>query len=303
MLDTTASADLVAHLSELADAGTAVVLCEHREAMVRAIPSLRTLRLETAATPRVVSAPFPCSPCDHAPRLEVKGLTVRLGGRTVLQDLSFSAAGGVLVAVVARNGIGKTTLLRALAGLQPAEGEVCVDGRRPDLGMVFQNADLQLFNGTGRDEILYRVPNPDVALYNWLVESLGLSAYETTPPLLLSEGEKKRVALATVLMRRPRDGLLLDEPAVGQDTAQKALLVRLARELTRAGQIVLVTTHDLALAVQADRLLLLDRDGFVADGPPATVLADRGAWERLGLLVPDWVRAGPQAPEPENGPS
>jgi energy-coupling factor transporter ATP-binding protein EcfA2 len=107
----------------------------------------------------------------------------------------------------------------------------------------------------------------------------------------LSEGEKKRVALATVLMRRPRHGLLLDEPAVGQDSAHKTRLMRVAHALARAGKLVILTTHDLALAAHADRLLLLGPAGLVADGPPGVVLRDTQAWQRLGLMVPPWVHA------------
>ena len=295
MLDTTAAAELVTHLADLADSGTALVICEHRREMVGAIPRLHTITLPGHAQEEVpVHLPHP--PADHAsPVLEVSGLTVHLGGRPILHGLSFSASGGEVLAVVGRNGVGKTTLLRALAGLQKYEGAVAVDGRPPDLGMVFQNADLQLFNATVRDEILYRVPDPDLALYAWLLEALGLARYEQVPPLLLSEGEKKRVALATVLMRQPRHGLLLDEPAVGQDGSHKVMLIHLARALAHAGKLVILTTHDLALAAQADRLLLLGPDGFVADGPPEAVLRDQAAWARLGLLVPDWVHAATPA--------
>ncbi len=293
MLDTTAAAELVAYLVDLADSGTALVICEHRREMVGAIPDLRTISLPGHAQKEVRDAQ-PHLPVDPTPPiLEVSGLTVHLGGRPILHDLSFSASGGEVLAVVGRNGVGKTTLLRALAGLQKHQGAVLVDGRPPDLGMVFQNADLQLFNATVRDEILYRVPDPDLALYAWLLEALGLGRYEQVPPLLLSEGEKKRVALATVLMRRPRHGLLLDEPAVGQDSSHKAMLIHMSRALVRAGKVVILTTHDLALAAQADRLLLLGLDGFVADGPPAAILHDQAAWARLGLLVPEWVHAPP----------
>jgi energy-coupling factor transporter ATP-binding protein EcfA2 len=300
MLDSTAAVELVDHLADLARCGTTVVVCEHREEYLRPIPQLRTLRLDGAALPDVPIPDFNFPAKASAAGLEVSGLTVRLGGRTILRDLSFSAAGGQVLAVVSRNGVGKTTLLRVLAGLQKHDGSVTMNGGRPDrstegsrlgLGMVFQNADLQLFNATLRDEILYRLPDPDMALYTWLLEALGLARYEMTPPLLLSEGEKKRAALATVLMRRPRHGLLLDEPALGQDAAHKATLLRLARALAAAGQLVVLTTHDLTLATQADRLLLLSPDGFLADGPPAEILLDREPWDRAGLSVPDWVHA------------
>jgi energy-coupling factor transport system ATP-binding protein len=291
MLDSTAATELVDHLADLARCGTTVVVCEHREEYLRPIPRLRTLRLDGAALPEATVPDFNFPARTPPPQLGVSGLTVRLGGRTILRDLSFSAAGGQVLAVVSRNGVGKTTLLRVLAGLQKHDGSVTMNGGRPDLGMVFQNADLQLFNATLRDEILYRLPDPDMALYTWLLEALGLARYETTPPLLLSEGEKKRTALATVLMRRPRHGLLLDEPALGQDAAHKATLLRLAQALAAAGQLVVLTTHDLTLATQADRLLLLSPGGFLADGPPAEILLNREPWDRAGLSVPDWVHA------------
>ena len=303
MLDTTSASELVQHLIDLARSGTAIVICEHRAKYLRDVPNLQTVRLDGLALGgdqggsgerlRFPSSALPEFPASSAPdfRLDVSDLGVRLGGRSVLRDLSFSAAGGQVLAVVGRNGVGKTTLLRALASLQKHTGTVRVDGDRPDLGIVFQNADLQLFNATVRDEILYRLPDPDVARYCWLLDALGLRRYEDVPPLLLSEGEKKRVALATVLMRGPRHGLLLDEPALGQDARHKARLIRLARALAAAGHLVIMTTHDLELAANADRLLLLGQEGFVADGPPAQVLRDDAAWKKVGLVVPAWVSA------------
>jgi energy-coupling factor transporter ATP-binding protein EcfA2 len=292
MLDSTAADELVAHLAGLVDSGTTVIACEHREEYLQALPGLRTLRLE-GVTPPETGVPalraHPGGPSAH--RLEVEGLSVSLGGQPVLHDLSFSLDSGQVVAIVGRNGVGKTTLLRSLAGLQKHEGSVRMNGSRPDLGLVFQNADLQLFNATVREEILFRVPEPDMALYEWLLRALGLARYEQSPPLLLSEGEKKRVALATVLMRRPRDGILLDEPSLGQDMAHKTMLIRLARSLADSGQLVILTTHDLPLAAQADHLALLGPAGFVTSGPPAEVLGDDAAWARLGLSVPAWVRA------------
>ncbi len=296
MLDGAAAADLVAHLADLAGAGTTVVVCEHRAEYVQSIPDLQIVRLNGSKSPALSPLPATDVPITRHPHLAPFTLTVsdvgvRLGQRAILRDVSFTAAAGEVIAIVGRNGVGKTTLLRALAGLQAHTGSVTIDGGPPDLGMVFQNADLQLFNATVRDEILYRLPDPDEGYYAWLLGLLGLDRYEATPPLLLSEGEKKRLALATVLMRRPRHGVLLDEPSLGQDAVHKARLIRLARALAETGQLVILTTHDLPLAAQADRLLLLGpgESGIVADGPPAEVLSDEPAWERLGLRVPAWV--------------
>jgi len=298
MLDGAAVVELVDHLTDLARSGTTVVICEHRPEYLQAVPTLRTIQLNE---PKTVSALDPR--CEAAVpmfsfrtlpfRLEVSGLTVCLGGRAVLRDLHFGASGGEVIAVVGRNGVGKTTLLRVLAGLQKHQGRVVVNGERPDLGLAFENADLQLFNATVRDEILYRVPDPDMALYRQLLDALKLSRYEEVPPLLLSEGEKKRVALATVLMRKPRHGVLLDEPSLGQDNAHKAMLMRIARGVANSGQLVILATHDPTLAAQADRLLLLGTEGLVADGPPSQVMRSPVPWAQIGLSVPSWVHIPP----------
>jgi energy-coupling factor transport system ATP-binding protein len=305
MLDTTAVENLVTHLAELVRGGTTVVICEHRAEPLRRVSGLKTLSLDRNGA---CSLPSSCEPLPQPVEpfvLDVSHLSVRLGNQLVLDDLHLRLSGGEVVAIVGRNGVGKTTLLRALAGLQPHQGNVLAKGQgnvlakgqgnvlagrqRPDLAMVFQNPDTQLFNATVRDEIRYKIADPDEGWYDWLIDSLGLCDYEGTPPLLLSEGEKKRVALAIALMRRPAHGVLLDEPALGQDAAHKARLMRLARSLAHAGRLVLLTTHDLSLAAQADRLLLMARSGFVADGPPAEVLSNAEAWVQAGLLVPDWL--------------
>jgi len=292
MLDGDAAADLTAALAGLAAQGTAIVACEHRLEWLELLPGLRTLHLTSPTTPPETARAMLPPAQKRAPfTLEVRGLSVRRGDTEVLHNLDFRAHGGEVVAIVGRNGAGKTTLLRALAGLQRAEGTIAVEGEPPDLGMVFQNPDVQLFNASVREEILYRIATPDREHYTWLLSALGLERYEDTPPLLLSEGEKKRLALATVLMRQPRDGILLDEPALGQDDGHKSRLLRLARVLADAGQLVILTTHDLALAAQADRLLLLADGHIIAEGTPAAVIEDTDACRRAGMRTPE-RRAG-----------
>ncbi len=293
MLDSTAATDLVAHLEALAQAGTAVVICEHRAEYLHAVPNLSCVQLDGAPSPadpaESLSPPSAFAAGASPFTLHVSELSVDLGKHAILRDLTFLAESGQVLAIVGRNGVGKTTLLRALAGLQAYRGEITVAGQPADLGMVFQNPDLQLFNATVRDEVLYRLAAPDLNLYRWLMAMLGLSRYEEMPPLLLSEGEKRRLALAMTLMHGPRHGVLLDEPALGQDAAHKAILMRLVHALADAGQLVIFTTHNLPLAAQADRLLILGEDGLVADGPPAEVLRDADPWAEVGLYVPDWV--------------
>ncbi len=291
MLDSTSAIELVGYLADLGRAGTTTVLCEHRVEYCRAIPELRVVTLRGRPADLPGAAPEdPPLPALSSCRLEASGLSVEIAGRPILRNVSLALEGGQVVAVVGRNGVGKTTLLRALAGLQKHRGTVTVNGSRPDLGLVFQNADLQFFNATVRDEMLYRLPRPHRRYYVWLLQVLGLAGHEDVPPLLLSEGQKKRLALATVLMRRPRHGVLLDEPALGQDGAHKALLLRLAHALARSGQLVVMTTHDLTLAAQADRMLVLGPEGLVADGAPRTLLLDEAPWRQIGLVVPEWVK-------------
>ena len=297
MLDTTAALEFVAHTQELRHAGTAVVYCEHRQEYLRHLPGLQHLALgEKEPNPDSPAAvpPWPL-PGDGPLSLQAHGLTVPRGGRTVIQDLDLTLDGGQITAVVGRNGVGKTTLFRALAGLQPYTGSIDVRTRaataQPQLGIVFQNPDLQLFNASVREEVLYRLANPDMRLYAWLMAALALERYAETPPLLLSEGEKRRVALATMLMRLPPHGLLLDEPALGQDDTHKAIMLGLLRAYASSGHIVAYSTHDLELAAQADELILLGPQGIAAQGPAAQVMRNENAWQSLGFVLPEWVRA------------
>lgn len=292
MLDTTATLNFAADLAKLVAAGTAVIICEHRTHALQALPNLRELVLSgSSPVPNSTQSALTWSATPPL-ELTVAGLHVTLGHQPVLSNFNMKATGGEIVALVGRNGVGKTTLLRTLAGMQRYEkGSVRVNGRLPQFGLVFQNPDLQLFNASVRDEILYQMPQPDMPHYHNLLAALGLALYEDTPPLLLSEGEKKRLALATVLMRKPAHGLLLDEPTLGQDANHKAILLELLRQIANSGQLVLITTHDLPLAVQANRIVLLGDAGILADGPPDVVLANTKAWEAASLHIPSWIKA------------
>lgn len=293
MLDPTAATGLVEYLEQIAALGTTVAVFEHRQEYFSGARKARFLQLGDPLK-AVGSQPDLQLPPRDSFQLSMEGVTVEIPGHKVLDDISLTLESGQFVAVVGRNGVGKTTLMRTLLGLQKYNGQIRVvskDGEDPpDLGMVFQNPDLQLFNASVREEILYRVPNPDLRFYRHLITAMGLEPYENTPPLLLSEGEKKRLALALVLMRQPSHGLLLDEPSLGQDQAHKDTLVRLLRAVADSGRLVVITTHDLALAAQADRMVLLGFDGVVADGDTADVLQQETAWDSIGIRVPDWLR-------------
>jgi energy-coupling factor transport system ATP-binding protein len=291
MLDAAAAERLIRYLGDLVRQGTTVIVCEHRIEPLQTLPNLRQIDLAAPSEAGVdadLASPYPVDAGEDF-ELRICDLSVRLGGRPVLDRLHMRARGGQVLAIVGRNGAGKTTLLRALTGLERFRGHITVGQERPDFSLVFQNPDLQLFNPTVRAEILFKLPDPDMARYRWLVQALGLEGYEETPPLLLSEGQKKRVALAIALMQASRHGVLLDEPALGQDQRHKHRLAQVARALAAAGRLVVMTTHDLALAAHADRMLLLDEGKIVAEGPPAELLTTPSVWKQVGLFVPPWI--------------
>lgn len=293
MLDTTAVYDFVSLLQDAVASGTSVVICEHRSEPLSRL-QLRVIDLgnNTGCPP---SFDLPNWPYKLLQPFELltEGLSVDLGRRRILDNVDLSLRSGQVSAILGRNGSGKTTLLRSISGFQPYQGKVSVCNaagfEQAVLGMVFQNPDLQLFNPSVKEEILFRLARPDLEFYSWLLDGLDLRRYENTPPLLLSEGEKRRLALATVLMRSPKHGILLDEPALGQDKAHKEMLMMILRAVASAGYVVAFATHDLELAAQADRLILLGAGSVVASGTPKEMLSDGKVWEQVGLRLPEWV--------------
>ncbi|MBN2554883.1 MAG: ABC transporter ATP-binding protein [Anaerolineales bacterium] len=285
MLDSTAEQELIQELERASGEGTAAILFEHRETELRLLENLNRLELDGKSPPQHTLAP--CLSWKPMPSFElwVRDLGVTLGGKRVLDQINVDFHGGEIVAIVGRNGAGKTTLLRALAGLQKHDGALRLqgDGEPLQLGLVFQNPDLQLFNASVREEILFHIEQPDPDYYRWLLDVLALTRYDQAQPLLLSEGEKKRLGLGTVLMRRPRHGILLDEPSLGQDEAHKKTLMHLLQYVATLGRLVVVTTHDLELARQADRVILLGGEGIAGDGPAAEIFARQDLWESIGL--------------------
>jgi thiamine transport system ATP-binding protein len=206
--------------------------------------------------------------------LEARGITVRFGDRTVLDDVSLEVADGEVVALLGPSGSGKSTLLRVLAGLLAADaGSVWLEGRdvttvpthRRGLGMVFQ--DEQLFphldvsanvgfglrmHGMARLLLARRVEE--------LLELVGLAGFGGRRVVTLSGGEAKRVALARSLATRPAV-LLLDEPLTGLDRElHDRLAIDVAAILRSTGTTAVLVTHDPdEAATIADRTITLPR--------------------------------------------
>ena len=221
-------------------------------------------------------------------------------GFEALRGVDLRIEDGEKVALVGPNGAGKSTLMLQLNGtLVPSHGDVRVAGLRVgkptirevrrEVGLVFQDPDDQLFSptvfddvafgplhmGLGADEVHRRV---EAAL-----ASVGMSGFDRRVPHRMSLGQRKRVAVATVLSMDPSI-LVFDEPSAGLDPRGRRELIGLLRALE---QTMLVSTHDMRLVAEVfPRTIVMDGGVIVADGPTATILHDEPFLEAHGLEAP-----------------
>jgi len=208
-------------------------------------------------------------------------------GQQALTDVNLTIYQGETVALIGPNGAGKSTLLLHLNGILHSNGAVKVFGRpvddknlrwvRSKVGLVFQNPDDQLFSPTVFDDVAFGPINLGYAeaevrkMVARALDGVGMRGYERRSPHHLSVGEKKRIAIATVLSMNP-EILVIDEPTSNLDPGSKWSLIELLRglEITK-----IVASHDLEL-VQAlcHRAIVLDRGVIIADGATSHILAD-----------------------------
>ena len=254
-------------------------------------------------------APPPAMDGDP-PRLEWRGVAAGYEGKAVLRDVSSRLGPDEVVAVLGPNGSGKTTLFKTAIGLVPRmAGDVLVDGssiaRRSVaelaaiFGYVFQNPSQMLFARSVREELLFGPRNMgrDPARFDELAaDSLRRVRLDEEdqildrPPLTLSFGQQKRLALAVALALEPRT-LVLDEPSAGQDHRSATAFMTEVRRIAGLESVYFVT-HDVDLALTyADRIILLREGTVVADGPPLDVIADRDRWESCNLAYTSLMEA------------
>jgi cobalt/nickel transport system ATP-binding protein len=240
---------------------------------------------------------------------EVNAVSFRYLQVAALNGLSMHVHRGERVALLGANGSGKSTLLRLLAGLyfpergdisffgerlteQRLENEQFFYGFRRRVGMVFQNPDIQLFNPSVFDEVAFgplQLQWPKEQIRERVSETLdrmGIAHLRDRAPHRLSGGEKKRVALASVLVLDP-EVLLLDEPSAALDPSSQAQIVEFLVSWGNRSKTVITATHDLdTLEEIADRCYVLENGTVAAEGTPLAVLHDVALLERTKLVRP-----------------
>lgn len=217
--------------------------------------------------------------------------------QNVLQDINLTVRAGERVGLIGPNGSGKTTLFLLTCGiLKPTAGKILlfdqpivVSEFRPEIGLVFQNPNDQLFLPSVRDDIAFGPENMGLSateVEERIHEAISLTGVQNLVervPHNLSGGEKCMVAIAGVLAMRPQL-VLYDEPSANLDMRSRRRLIQF---LHTSQQTIMISSHDLELILEVcDRVLLLDRGQIIAEGNPHDIMRDRQLMEAHGLETP-----------------
>ncbi|WP_294701466.1 energy-coupling factor transporter ATPase [uncultured Flavonifractor sp.] len=223
----------------------------------------------------------------------------------VLDGVDLQIEEGTFVAVLGHNGSGKSTLAKHMnAILLPTGGKVYVDGMdtadeaklldiRRTVGMVFQNPDNQIVANVVEEDVAFAPENLGVPpeeirrRVDDALKAVGMYEYREHAPHLLSGGQKQRVAIAGVIAMQPRC-IVLDEPTAMLDPIGRSEVLKTIKQLNRtSGVTVVLITHHMDEAAQADRLVVMSKGKVIADGVPRDVFKQVEKLKEVGLTVPE----------------
>ena len=228
-------------------------------------------------------------------------------GTQVFENLNLTIESGSFVAILGTNGCGKSTLAKHFNSiLLPSGGKVYVDGIdtsdltrimavRRCVGMVFQNPDNQIVANVVEEDVAFGPENLGVAApeirrrVDRALKQVGMYEYREHAPHLLSGGQKQRVAIAGIIALEPKC-IVLDEPTAMLDPRGRADVMQTVEKLNREkGITVVLITHHMDEAAQAQRVVVLDKGKVAADGTPKQVFAQVEMLHKRGLAAPDSV--------------
>ena len=231
----------------------------------------------------------------------------------VLTSVNLQVQDGEFVAIMGENGAGKTTLVKMFNGLlKPRVGSVSIDGvdtrersvaqLSRDVGLIFQNPDHQLFAETVYEELSFSLRNFgfDEQVIKRRVTNistaLDLEKYVDSSPFVLSGGERKRVALAAILVWDPKH-IIMDEPTIGQDYLQKDRLRNFIVQLISQGKTVVIVTHDIEFVAECKpRIVLLSKGTVIADDIASKILTNDKMLAKASLVRPQIAELMHQLP-------
>ncbi|MBD3213744.1 MAG: ATP-binding cassette domain-containing protein [Candidatus Lokiarchaeota archaeon] len=224
-------------------------------------------------------------------------------GTVALKNIALNIDQGEMVGIMGPNGAGKTTLIRTLNGLiKPQSGIVLINGENTKdktiaqlsrtAGVIFQNPDHQLFSNRVEDEIkfslksIYSDKSEIQEKTTEILKQFNFERYKNRSPLNLSGGEKKKLALASVVCRDP-DILIFDEPTLGQDKKEVEFFTKFIQEERDKGKTIIIITHNVEFAYDyIPRVLLMAKGRLIADGPTREILTNQKLIQEASLVSP-----------------